>query len=498
MGMKNGLIFAFALLALFGAASASLYVDSYTVTPSTLRPGEEGAITFSIRNVAASATESSVQVDDVQVYFSAPAGLEFKSKSPYIVGTIDASGAAVVSIPFRVLSTAQSGIFTTTFQISQKDKTELKTLNALIKVVNPPIISFSSDHQTVLSTDLINLTITNNGGLAGKATLSINDSSNFSFIGLTQVYLGDVSGTITVPVPLDSRKVNEGLSSIPFILSYQEEGGDLVVETRYMPVVVKKEKADVSFIQVDPIITNRDNTLTIKVRNKGRLLEDFRVILTDESVKAKDSQQISLGTLASGDEKEFSVPVFVSAQPGVKSTQFDLKWVEDDVEKEELLTVPIAISSDAEVGIYLDAKPTPLAVGGDFTLSATVSNLGSYKIANVVVALESNSAFDILNIQREQYIGNLDNDAFSTVQYKIRVKNTIAPGDYPMVFKVRYKDQSGLWIEKNVGATVSIRPASEGVQKDNGSGTMLLIGGIAVVAFGYWYFRMRKPKQPAK
>jgi len=40
---------------------------------------------------------------------------------------------------------------------------------------------------------------------------------------------------------------------------------------------------------------------------------------------------------------------------------------------------------------------------------------------------------------------------------------------------------------------VSIRPASEGAQKDNGTGTLLLVGGVAVLAIGYWYFRMRKP-----
>ena len=297
-------------------------------------------------------------------------------------------------------------------------------------------------------------------------------------------------------MPLDSRKVDEGVSGIPFVLSYTDDGGNSVVESKTLPIAVKKEKADVAFTQAEPIVTNKDNVLKMTVKNKGRALDDFRVLLTDSQVQSKDNAQITLGSLDSDEEKAFEIPVFVNEQPGVRVATFDVKWVEENVEKEETFNVPLAISSDAEVGIYLEAKPTPLAVGGDFTLSTTVSNLGSYKIANVVVAIKDNPAFDVLNIQKEQYIGNLDNDAFSTVQYKIRVKSSIAPGDYPLAFKVRYKDQSGLWIEKEVSTTVTIRPASEGVQK-SGDGTVYIIGAVALLGAGYWYFRMRKAGKPS-
>lgn len=497
--MKNSLFaFAAAMLLLAGSAFATLYVDSYTVSPSTLNTGQEGAVTFSIQNVVPTGATTTTQLENVQVFYSNPAGLEFKSKSPFIVGTIGSDGSSLVTIPFKVLPNAKGGVITASFQISMKDATDLKTVNAAINVVNPAIISFSADHQTILSTDTINLTIYNNGGEASRATLSLANTSNFSFMGKTAIYIGDIKDEASVIVPIDSRKVQEGVAGIPFILSYTDDGGNSISSTNTLTVAVKKEKADVSFTQVEPVVTNKDNVLRMTIQNKGRPLTNFRVALTDSKIKSKDSAQITLGNLDAGSVKSFEIPVFVDQQPGVMGTTFNLKWVEDDVEKEEAFSVPITISSDAEVGIYLDAKPTPLAVGNDHTLSATVSNLGSYKIANVVISLEPNSAFDILNIQREQYIGNLDNDAFSTVQYKIRVKSNVAPGDYPLSFAVRYKDQSGLWIEKGVSTTVSVRPASEGAAKDNGSGTLMLIGGVAVLAIGYWYFRMRKPKQAAR
>ncbi|HIH18662.1 TPA: hypothetical protein HA225_01665 [Candidatus Micrarchaeota archaeon] len=487
------ILMAMALLLSAGASYAAMSVETYTVTPSTLKPGEEGSVTFSVKNVLPStATTTIAPLEDVQVFYTAPTGIEFKAASPFTIGTIDSGGSALVSVPFRVLPTAKSGVITASFFISQKDKNDLKTVNAIIRVVNPPIITLSSDRQTILSTDVINLTITNNGGAASKFVIKLADGTNFSFMGTTQIYVGDLAKTTVVQVPLDSRKVTEGLNTIPFVISYQQEGGDTANETKYLTVAVKKEKADISFTQGEPIVTNKDNILKMKIRNRGRALDDFRVLLTDEKVKARESSQITLGNLATGQEKEFEVPVFADEQPGVRSTSFNVKWVEDDVEKEEAFSVPIVISSDAEVGIYLEVKPAPLAVGGDYTLSVTTSNLGSYKIANVVVAIEDSPSFDILNIQKEQYIGNLDNDAFSTVQYKIRVKSTIAAGDYPLAFKVRYKDQSGIWIEKEVKTIVSIRPASEGVQKDNGNGTLMLVGIVVLAGAAYWYFKMRK------
>ena len=493
------MIFAFAamfVVLLAGALSATLYVDAYTVTPSTLKPGEEGSVSFSVKNVLPSSTTTTSPLEDVQVFFGATDGVEFKAKSPFVVGTVDSGGSSLVTVPFRVLPSAKSGVMTISFFISQKDKSDLKTVNAIIRVVNPPIITLSSDHQTVMSTDLINLTITNNGGAANKLIVQLDPESNFSFIGMTQIYVGDVAGNASLLVPLDSRRVDEGVNVIPFVISYQQDGGDSANETKSLTVAVKKEKADVAFTQVEPIVTNKDNLLRMRVKNKGRQLDDFRVLLTDANVKSKDSNQIKLGNLAQGEEKSFEIQVFADQQPGVKGTEFRLRWVEDDVEKEEDVSVPIAISSDAEVGIYLEAKPTPLAVGGDYTLSVTASNLGSYKIANVVVAIEDSPAFDILNIQKEQYIGNLDNDAFSTVQYKIRVGN-VAPGSYPLSFGVKYKDQSGIWIEKNITTSINIRPASEGAQKGSGDGIFYLIGAVVLIGAGYWYFKMRKPKRAA-
>ena len=497
--MKFAAMFAFVLV-LAGMLSATLYVDSYTITPSTLRPGEEGAITFAVKNVVPTGSTTTSTLESVQVFFSNAEGMEFLSKSPFTIGTIDSGGSVLVSVPFKVLPAAKGGVITASFYISQKDKTDLKTINAIFNVVNAPILSISSDHQTVDSTDSINLTITNNGGKANKVTLKIDDSSNFSFIGTTQVYVGDVSNSTSVLVQLDSRTVDEGVNVMPFIISYQQEGGSTVNETKYLTIAVKKEKADVVFTQIEPIITSQDSVLKMKVKNNGRALEDLKVYLIDTSIKPKESNQVKLGNIGTGVEKEFSIKVFAETEPGINNALFRLVWVEDDVEKTEDVSIPLVVKSDADAAIFIDSKPSPLVSGGDHTLSVLVSNVGSYKIQNVEVSLADSPAFDIFNAQRSQYIGGLESDDFSTVQYKIRIKQ-VQPGDYPLTVNVRYKDQSGVWVEKNQIVQVAIRSPADALARNGFDlvGTIIVLAIVAAIfGAGYFTYKLRHGKDGKK
>ncbi|MFA6328974.1 MAG: hypothetical protein WCY41_06020 [Candidatus Micrarchaeia archaeon] len=500
MKMNAIFVLALALVMLAGAAYASISIGAYTVTPSTLKPGEEGAVSFSISNVVPSTSSTTTsQLENVQVFFGGTVeGLEFTGTSPFNVGTIDSGSTAQVSISFRVLPTANGGAITAPFYISQKDKTDLKTVNAIVRVVNPPVITLTSDHQTVLGTDEVNLTVRNDGGKATRLRMAIADGSNFSFIGTSQIYIGELAGSAVVAVPLDSRNVGEGVSSIPFVLTYQQEGGNETSETKYLSVAVKKEKADIVFTQAEKMVTGRDNTLVLSVKNTGRALANVEFYLEDDKIQAKENKQVKLGNMATGDEKRISMKVFVNAEPGVKSMQVRLKWSEDDVDKEETTYVPVVVTSDADAAIYIDAKPSPIVAGGDHTLSITVSNVGSYKIQNVEVTLADSPAFEIFNAQRSQYIGGLESDDFSSVQYKVRVK-AVEPGAYPVNVTVRYKDQSGVWVDKNEEVQLAIRSATDALPAGSGSGFPVVpVLAVVVVAAGVWYFKFRKKPETSK
>jgi len=481
------------ILIFIGLIFAPLSIDSYELSSSKLRPGQDGSIKITLKNIQPSGVTTIVQsINNVNVYYTPTEGIEIKSTNPITMGTIQGGSTAIVTVPIKILPNTKGGIVVISFSIKQENG-DTQSLNVPVQILNPPILTVSTDKQTIGSTDVLNVTIKNNGGSANKLVVKLNSTDKFSFSGTDQIFVGDVKDSKTFSMPIDSRNADEGVNFIPLIFTYEQEGGDSTSEDKPISVTIKKEKADVVFTQEALIVTSIDGVLKLKVKNIGRPLIDFRVILEDENIKAKETKEIKLGDFNTGDEKTISINIFADTKPGVQNTKIKLKWLEEDVEKEEEISVPIAVSSDADVGIFIDSKPSPLTSGGEHTLSVLISNIGSYRIENVEVSLEEGDILYILNAQKSQYIGKLESDDFSTVQYKVRIKN-IPAGTHPLSVIVKYKDQSGIWIQKNVTSSIVIRPAEEAGKK-NGNVLFYVIPTMLILAFAYWYFRKRKKQQ---
>ena len=498
--MKNGLVFAVTLLALAALAFPTLSVGQPSVTPASVKPGETGIITVSITNSLSSTsttssgttTSTTSALNDVQVFFSAVEGIVFTANSPIVVGTISSGSIIPVSIPFKVTPNAKGGTVGVPLYVSEKDNPALKTVVAVISVSNPAVLTISSDKQTIFSADTVKLTITNNGGTAGRATLSIPDGSGFALIGASSIYLGALSNSTTVDVPIDASQADAGINNVPFLFSYQQEGGSEVNVTKYLSLSVKKESEDLVFTQVGKVIASQDNNVEIKVKNNGKALSNFRIFWADSELKAKESNQARLGDLPAGGTADAVFLVRADAAPGVHDASLKIAWTDAGVDKEETLTVPIVVTSDADVAIFVDAKPAPIVSGGEHTLSVLVSNIGSYKILNVEVEIADSPDFQVLNAQKTQYIGGLEADDFSTVQYKVRF-NKVASGSYPLTIKVKYKDQSGIWVNKDSELQINVRSPEDVAPANGGNGAILPIAGLVVLAgAGYWYFRMRR------
>jgi len=195
-----------------------------------------------------------------------------------------------------------------------------------------------------------------------------------------------------------------------------------------------------------------------------------------------------VGELADGEAKTITVPIIADLPPETQNTVLDLNWVESGEDRMGSVTVPLEVVSDANVGVFLEAKPAPLRAGEEHTISVTISNLGSYDIEGTTVELES-EAFELLTIQPQQYIGGLESDDFSSVQYKVQVKD-VEPGTYPATVKVSFRDASGKWstIDKEVNVGV-LAPIPQ-----EGSLVPIAIGLVIIAGVLYWWFRRRKKK----
>jgi uncharacterized membrane protein len=248
---------------------------------------------------------------------------------------------------------------------------------------------------------------------------------------------------------------------------------------------VKNEKLDLRFNQLSSITTREDGTLSLEVENNGEDIKDVRISFTDASFKLTDVSEIKVGDLTSNEKTTISANVLPTLTPGLNLVSAKVTWVEKDVSKEQTMNIPITITSDSDIAVYLESKPSPLTSGVEHTISVLVSNIGSYSIDNVDVGLNSD-AFDLVDITPRQYIGSLEQDDFSTVQFKVRMKNV--GGEAPISINVKYRDASGDWVTKAITQSANVTsPVS------NGNGTLLLGGFVVlVVVILIWYFKFRK------
>ncbi|MBI2079979.1 hypothetical protein HYT84_04385 [Candidatus Micrarchaeota archaeon] len=485
----------FVFLIFVGLVFAPLSVESYKISPTKLKPGQNGVVEIILKNVPVSATSANTPtVNDISIYYSAVKGLTFESESPLWVGTLEGGASTIASIPVSILPDSKGGILSPTFSIQQRDGSLKQSLIVPIEVENPAILTLSLDKQTIEAIDTIKLKITNNGGSANKLILKLNDSDEFGFVNADQVFVGDVTTSKETEINIDARNAKDGLRILPLTIVYQDDNGGSRSELKNIQINVKKQKTDILFTQEESITTSIYDTLKLKLKNTGRKLDSVEIMITDQNIKPREKNEFKLNDFAIGEERTIEAEVFVNAQPGTNDMKIKIKWIENEVEKEEEIEIPVFVKSDSDVALFIESKPTPITVNTDHTLSILVSNIGSYKIENVETELLESNFFEILNAQRKQYIGGLESDDFSTVQYKIRTNN-VKEGAYPLTTLVKYKDNSGIWVEKNVTAEVVVKETGNSKGGDNWIFYLILILIVVLIAFFYWRNKQKSISQ---
>ena len=478
--MKLNLV-VFALFAIVALSFAGVSVNNYTVSKSTFRSQDTGVITVTVTNPT-----GSNQVTGLTLSIQVPPEI-ILTASPKLAD-IESGGTAIVSIPIKIKSDAKPGVYLLnavfTGSTSSSSSSSTNTISVPITIVNPPIISISTDTTVLSGIDSIGLTIKNNGGSAKNARLSF--SGNVLLYGSNDVYLGDIDNSTKTTVLLDSRNATDGPQDITASLTYNDEIGLSHTDAYTIRVTVKKQKLDIIFIQNSSLVTRKESNLTLAITNNGNIdLKDIRLTFSDSSIRLKNLNEIKFGDIKSGETKQVAFLIFADLAPGLNIVSSKIKWVEKDVEKEQAITVPLTITSDSDVSVYLESKPTPLTSGAEHTISVLVSNVGSYGIDNVDVVFYS-EYIQSLDVSSGQYIGSLDSDDFSTVQFKVKINN-LAAGSYPVTTNVTYRDKSGEWKAKSIVRSVNISAS-----KSDGLGAMLFLPVLIVIGLVVWYFRFRK------
>jgi len=487
MNMKSILL----VLLLVSVSFAGLAVSGTEVSDTSFKPGSKGVITLTVENPASSQD----LVSSVSLDVDAPP--EITISGEYFVGDIEPGGSTTVSLPFTVSGTAKSSIYNVHIELTGiADKSTggyeifTRRLSVPVTVVDAPIFTISADTQTLTGIDEISLTLSNNGGPATNLRLSIPESSPIALYATDEIYVGDASGEVTIDLLLDSRDAPDGAIDIPFVLEYENEIGLERTKTTKLRMTVKSEQLDLVVSQKSEIYTRGDADLTLEVRNDGdEALEDVKLIFQNSSIKLKQDDEYEFGDLNPGESSTVSLMVFTELGPGVHLIDTTVEWVEKDLQKTQSKRVPITVTSDADVAVFLEAQPLPLSIGTEHTISVLVSNLGTFPIENVDVSITS-PALSLLEVSNKHYIGGLQRDDFSTEQFLMQV-NATAPGTYPVYMKVNYRDQSGEWKHKDIMQTITIY---DGVVEEESPVPYAVGLGVLVVLVWYFKFRKKGPK----
>jgi len=471
------------ILLLFGVCFAGVSVTDYSISKESFRPGEPGVLTATVSNPSGSERVTGLTLSIENPY-------EISLTSSPRLADIDAGGSTVVSVPFRVKEDAKTGVYLVSLvfrgyveESAGASKTTVNTISVPITVVNEPSFSLTVDKQLLSGINTVEFTIANNGGTAKDAHLSID--GDIALYGTDKVYLGTIQEEKKVEVMLDSRDVEDGAVNMMVVLDYEDDYGYSHTLETELRMSVRNEQLDLIFLQKSDLITRGDNDLILEIRNDGdKSLSDVRLSF-DDGIKIKQGDEYKFGNLNPGESATVSLPVYTELAPGLNLVDANIDWIENDLQKTESRSIPITITSDADVGVFLEAKPLPLTIGSEHSISVLVSNLGSYNIENVDVSIRS-PAFRSLDISDKQYIGGLQRDDFSTVQF-LTIINASAEDSYPVHITINYRDQSGEWKQKEIEQFITVY---NGVATDESPLPLFFV--LVLMAIGVWYFKFRK------
>ncbi|RME79237.1 MAG: hypothetical protein D6769_02990 [Methanobacteriota archaeon] len=483
--MKKGIMALFVLLLSVSYLTYGITVSSYSTDKVSYEPGDQGVLNLNISfDYPVSSTETLVGFESVYV----------KASSPIATKTINigkiSKGTMAVSIPLNIDKEAKEGIYSISLEIggsalvekgsTTNSKVATTRTSIPVKVVKTPSMTVELNPKEINKEGKTSMVVCAENGIARDVYVS---STTLSLEG-GKAFLGDVDGCKEKNVSYDASLLNEGVNTVSFVVDYKDRiGGDHSVSIS-LPITVSKQSTRFTIVQDGEITHKEEEKLKLVLENRGSRASDVR-IKADENLVFPGISELYIGEIGVGEKKSIAVNAYTTLSPGKNPVKFTINWKEEGKEKSTEVSVPISVKAGNAIGVFLEATPLPLRKKGEHSLSVVVANKASYRISGVSVAISSD-AFDVLDIQKERFIGSLEPDDFSSQQFKIKVKDV---NNGKANVSVKYSDPSGKTYTLTKEFELSIEEPEKGKQD-------LLLPIVAVIAVGAggWYYLKGKKK----
>lgn len=504
----RSLLAALALVALLlaGTLSADLSFSDPTVLPSTVRPGTQGLVSLTVTNPDSH--------DALGVSAEGYGSSKVSAGGVVSLGDFRPDVSSKATLPFSVAPDTPAGLYSVTFRFTWTNETgaRYKSIMVPITVTNPAILSAQSSGAPVYTSGDFDLDVmlANSGGAARAVRVSL-DSSSFLQNGPNPLVVGDIgrgaSKNFSLGIAL-APSTASGIYSVPLSVVYQDESGQELTATPTLKLNVYRKSPQFSLQAQDgteSLKPGRQSALSLHLSNDGdEPAYDVRLRMSNSSALTPlGRSEIDIGTLGPRESRTVSLPVGVNdVSPGFYRQEFSLTHKDSKGEEQAARTVPLGLNIQAisDVSVFVSAKPSPIIAGDAHTLSVLVSNIGSAPIKALAVRMEPSSTFRLLDAQDQQYIGGLQADDFSTVQYKVQVAD-VADGEYPLKLRMTFKDAYNQ--ERTVDSEVKLKVLTKATASNstaNGNGGLplpLLLVGLAVIGGGAYFGYRRFIAKPA-
>jgi len=513
-GFAKFAAFAAVLAMLMPLTQAGVQITSYSITPTTLKPGMSGTLSLALSNP--SSTEFITGT-----YLNAKASEIFFAPQTNI-GDLGALGTTNVALPFSVSDSAFPGTIPVTLELTYTSSIQggsnYKSFSIPITVAATTLlqvmdVKVGKDPIYPGDTFTIDAIIENLGGSIKNAVLSYSSTAAYTFEGTTKIDIGNLGSgdrkKISIPV-LAGNSLTSGYYSVPFTLTYDDAvtaGNTEVLNFGPLTAIQDYSKFALSAETTDATPGGK-GTFRIIIRNTGsNELKNFKVALPQESkfFTPLDFTEKTLDSIKPGETKsiEFIVGISTNIAAQVYALPLDITFQTRSGSESVTKSVGIKVGGAPALSAYISSNPAVITNDNrPSSISIQVSNTGNSALRALSVRATA-SELDILS-PADAFIGTLSLDDYSTVQYDAIVKKGVQPGKYAIELELAYKDayNEPHTEEKLVQYEIFPGDIAALAGKQNGGNPILtiilVIGAIVVLYFVYKRFFKSSMSQKLK
>ncbi len=489
-----------AVLLLAGIALADIAPSAFSVSPSTLKPGVSGSLSFTLTNTG------TYSISGVDLY---PSGQKMQFFSDKVnLGAIGPGASTVVTVPFKVDSAAAAGVYNiqlTAYWTDPVGGSLYKTFSVPVTVSSAITFQISSISYNVTQIHpgdsfTADVVITNSGGAATNARLT-GTSTNFTLAGSSQITMGDLvtgqSTHVLIPLSADSR-LDPGNYAIPLTVTYTDDlGATQSASLSIGPVSIYKASVFFNIIaqpETEGVLPGQRASVDVNITNVGDEAAKFvrvSILSNSSSFIPLDSSDRYIASIAPGasESVSFQIGVNTGTAPGFYPLVITIIYSDPKGEEQPhvVQVTGLQVAGVSDLTAFATASPAPVTAGKKYTLSVQVSNIGTTQLKSVRATTTGNF-FDML-ASPDSYIGTLNVDDYSTITYPVYVSENVQPGRQTFTVLLTFRDQDN--VERSISKVayldvVSADTAAKAQGTNGGSnGTLLLVGGVVAIILLY-------------